>query len=319
MNFFGKTNIDFLGKRRTWFMVSIIVCAISLMLPFLGVKFGIDFTGGTEAGVAFQRPVETQEVREAMQQAGFGGSEIKDYGQPGQYLIRVGTAADAPERIMNGLKMAFPDNTVTILKMDKIGPKVGSELRSQALLAVALSIIAILLYVVFRFEFVYGLGAIVAILHDVTVAIGAVVLVQKLNLFNLDVDQSVVAALLTVIGFSINDTVIIFDRIRENKEKHKNMQFIPLMNLSINETLSRTINTVLTVVMVLLVMVLFGGEVLRGFSFVMLVGIITGSYSSIYISSAFVVWYLEHVRKVNVEGRSASSIEDKSVNRAVRV
>lgn len=319
MNFFGKTNIDFVGKRRTWFMVSLIVCGISILLPFFGVKFGIDFTGGTEAGVAFQRPVDTERVREAMQAAGFGGSEIKDYGQPGQYLIRVGNAADAPERIMNGLRTSFPDNNITVLKMDKIGPKVGSELRSQALLAVALSIIAILLYIAFRFEFIYGLGAIIAILHDVIVAIGAVVLVQKLGLFTLDVDQSVVAALLTVIGFSINDTVIIFDRIRENKEKHKNMQFIPLLNLSLNETLSRTINTVLTVVMVLLVMVLFGGEVLRGFSFVMLVGIVVGSYSSIYISSSFVVWYLEHVRKVEVEGRSAVSIEDKSKNRAVRV
>lgn len=319
MNFFGKTNIDFLGKRRFWFTVSLIFCALCIILPFFGVRYGIDFTGGTEAAVAFKTPVGTEQVRDAMEKAGFTGSEIKDYGEAGQYLIRVGTAADAPERMINGLRAAFPDNSITTLKMDKIGPKVGSELRTQALLAVLLSIVAILLYIAFRFEFVYGLGAIVAIFHDVIVAIGSVVIVQKLGLFNLDVDQSVLAALLTVIGFSINDTVIIFDRIRENKEKHKNMPLIPLMNLSINETLSRTINTVLTVVMVLLVMVLFGGEVLRGFSFVMLIGITIGSYSSIYIASAFVVWYYEHVNKVNVNAGSASAVEANAKGHVVKL
>lgn len=319
MNFFNKTNIDFIGKRRTWFMVSIVVCAIGIILPFFGVKYGIDFTGGTEGAVAFKTPVATQQVREAMDKAGLGGSEIKDYGKPGQYLIRVGQAADAPDRMLNGLKAAFPNNEITVLKMDKIGPKVGAELRTQALLAVVLSVIAILIYIAFRFEFVYGMGAIIAIVHDIIVAIAAVVIVQKLGLFNLDADQSVLAALLTVIGFSINDTVIIFDRIRENKERHKNMPLIPLMNLSINETLSRTVNTVLTVVIVLVVMVLFGGEVLRGFSFVMLIGILTGTYSSIYIASAFVVWYLEKVKKVNVESGSAVAVEANAKNRVVKI
>ncbi|MES2765828.1 MAG: protein translocase subunit SecF [Bacteroidota bacterium] len=319
MNFFGKTNIDFLGKRRTWFIASIIISLICLILPFFGVRYGIDFTGGTEGAVAFKTPVATESVREAMTKAGFGGSEIKDYGEKGQYLIRVGNEADAPERMINGLKTAFPDNQITILKMDKIGPKVGSELRTQALLAVFLSIVAILLYVAFRFEFVYGLGAIIAIVHDVIVAIGAVVIVQKLGLFNLDADQSVLAALLTVIGFSINDTVIIFDRIRENKEKHKTMPLIPLMNLSLNETLSRTINTVLTVAVVLLVMIFFGGDVLRGFSFVMFIGIVVGSYSSIYIASGFVVWYYEHVKKVNVESGSASAVEATAKSHVVKL
>lgn len=319
MNFFSKTNIDFIGKRRTWFMVSIVICALGIILPFFGVRYGIDFTGGTEGAVAFKTPVETQQVREAMDKVGLGGSEIKDYGEAGQYLIRVGNAADAPDRIINGLKAEFPNNEITVLKMDKIGPKVGAELRTQALLAVVLSIIAILIYIAFRFEFVYGMGAVIAIVHDVIVAIAAVVIVQKLGLFNLDADQSVLAALLTVIGFSINDTVIIFDRIRENKERHKNMPLIPLMNLSINETLSRTVNTVLTVVIVLLVMVLFGGEVLRGFSFVMLIGILTGTYSSIYIASAFVVWYLEKVKKVNVESGSATAVEANAKNRVVKI
>ncbi len=319
MNFFEKTNIDFIGKRRTFFMVSLIVCAIGIILPLFGVKYGIDFTGGTEGAVAFKTPVGTQQVREAMDKAGLGGSEIKDYGKSGQYLIRVGTAADAPTKMMDGLSAAFPDNEITVLKMDKIGPKIGSELRTQALLAVFLSIIAILIFIAFRFEFVYGMGAIIAIVHDVIVAIAAVVIVQRLGLFNLDADQSVLAALLTVIGFSINDTVIIFDRIRENKEKHKTMPLIPLMNRSINETLSRTVNTVLTVVIVLLVMVLFGGDVLRGFSFVMLIGILTGTYSSIYIASAFVVWYYEKIKKVNVNAGSADSVEAAAKNRVVKI
>jgi len=140
-----------------------------------------------------------------------------------------------------------------------------------------------------------------------------VVIFHKLGILNLEMNQNMIAAFLTVIGFSVNDTVIIFDRIRENRELHKNMALIPLMNLSINETLSRTINTVLTVIMVLLTMVLFGGEVLAGFAFTMLIGIVTGSYSSIYIASSFVIWYLEKVKKVNVHSIASTSAAKSKV------
>lgn len=307
MEFFGKTNIDFLGKRRLFFILStaINVAGIAIAI-FLGVRLGIDFKGGSEVAVRFNGNENTEQVRTAVSAIGFQNAEIKSYGKPNEFLIRVEEIGKPGEespkdKIMNGLQKAFPDKGVTYLKSDLIGPRVGAELRWKAGLAVLLAIIAILIYIAFRFEFVYGLGAVVALVHDVCVAFTFVVVGQQLNILNLEFNQGVLAALLTVVGFSINDTVIIFDRIRENREKHKGMSLITLMNLSINETLSRTINTVVTVVLVLVTILALGGEPLHGFSFTMLIGIITGTYSSIYVASAFVVWYLETYKKQDLE------------------
>lgn len=322
MEFFHNTNIDFIGQRTKFFILSVVVTVAGLVVAFaMGVQYGIDFEGGTEIAVQFSKTTDPGAIRSALDNIGYEGSEIKSYGKQNQYLIRVmnaeekgaeGTsvtadAASTSTELMNKLKSSFPDEEVQLLKSEKVGPKVGAELRQQALIAVVLSIIAIMIYVAFRFEFIYGLAAIIALVHDVLVAFAAVVICNNLGILNgLEINQNMIAAFLTVIGFSINDTVIIFDRIRENRELHKNMALIPLMNLSINETLSRTINTVTTVVLVLLTMVLLGGEVLAGFSFAMLVGIVTGAYSSIYIASSFVIWYLEKVKKVNVHGATTA-------------
>jgi preprotein translocase SecF subunit len=213
---------------------------------------------------------------------------------------------------MENLKKTFPNQTLTLLKVDKIGPKVGAELRSKAFIALGLSFLMIMLYIAFRFEFLYGLGAIVALVHDAILAFVVSVMVHDLGIINLEVNQSMLAAMLTVIGFSVHDTVIIFDRIRENREKHKNMPFIEMVNLSINETLSRTINTVMTAVIVLIVITIFGGEVLQGFAFVMLIGFITGAYSSIYIASSFVAWYLETFKKYDLHVESYATITAKA-------
>lgn len=317
MEFFRNTHIDFIGQRTKFFILSIVVTVAGLVAAAVaGIDYGIDFEGGNEIAVEFSQTTETGAVRAALEKAGYAGSEIKSYGQANQYLIRV---ADVPavqqnnattsvtDELMGTLQQSFPNENIKLLKSEKIGPKVGAELRQQALIAVVLSIIAILIYIALRFEFIYGLGAIIALVHDVLVAFAAVVIFHKLGILNLEINQNMIAAFLTVIGFSINDTVIIFDRIRENREVHKSMPLIPLMNMSINETLSRTINTVLTVVMVLLTMVLFGGEVLAGFAFAMLVGIVTGAYSSIYIASSFVIWYLEKVKKVNVHATTSTA------------
>jgi preprotein translocase subunit SecF len=307
MEFFGKTNIDFLGKRRVFLVVSLVVNFIGLVLLFVGgLRLGIDFQGGTEVAVRFATEQQTDAIRAAVAKAGFENAEIKSYGRSSEFLIRVAEVAGQGDRspsarIVSALQAAFPNQTITVLKEDRIGPKIGSELRTKAFIAVLLAIVGILLYIAFRFEFIYGLGAVVALVHDVFVALTFVLIGQKLEILNLEFNQGVLAALLTVVGFSINDTVIIFDRIRENREKHKGMALVPLMNLSINETLSRTINTVLTVVLVLATILALGGEVLHGFSFTMLVGIITGTYSSIYIASAFVVWYTERIKKEPVE------------------
>lgn len=306
MEFFGKTKIDFLGKRLTFFYLSIALNVVGLGLSLLGVRMGIDFLGGSEVGIAFTNPQSTEAIRQTIDKAGFQNAEIKQYGKPNEFLIRtVEVAVTGKEKpsaaIIAALKQSFPTENIIVKKDDLIGPKVGSELRTKALLAIVISIFAILVYIAFRFEFIYGLGAVIALIHDVCVAFGAVIIMQKLEILNLEFSMGVLAALLTVAGFSINDTVIIFDRIRENREKHKGLSLISLINLSINETLSRTINTVVTVVLVLLTILFLGGEALHGFSFTMLVGIITGTYSSIYVASAFVVWYIETVQKVDLE------------------
>lgn len=305
MEFFSRANIDFLGKRRFFLLFSLVLSIVGLLTTaVLGLEYGIDFEGGTEIAVQIQPPPDVSDIRAAIGAAGFHGAEIKSYGRPNQFLIRVKGASGQTESvaaILSTLEKRFPNRQVTLLKSDRVGPKIGTEMRLNALLAVVLSIIAILIYVAFRFEFVYGLGATVALVHDVIIAISAIAIVHHVGLLRIEVNQSVLAALLTVVGFSINDTVIIFDRIRENRERHKGMNLIKLMNMSINETLSRTISTVVTVVLVLLALLFLGGEVLQGFAFTMLVGILTGTYSSIYIASAFVIWFLEKVRKVDLE------------------
>lgn len=301
MRFFHDTHIDFLGKRKMFYVVSIVITVLGLVVAFArGVEFGIDFEGGTEAEYGFKQAVSIEDVRKAVDAAGFVGSEIKTVNnEPNHILVRLKNdkadkVAAAPlakvsDRLQTALQKTFPKDSVVIRAVNNIGPKIGAELRLQALYAVIASIIAILLYITFRFEFLFGLGAIIALVHDVLVAFAFAVIFNGVAGLNLEMNQGLLAAFLTVVGFSINDTVIIFDRIRENRELHKGENFLMLINRSINETLPRTINTSLTVALVLVILLIFSGEVLRGFAFTMLVGIITGTYSSIYIASSFVI------------------------------
>ncbi|OGU59518.1 MAG: protein-export membrane protein SecF [Ignavibacteria bacterium GWF2_33_9] len=301
MQFFGKTNIDFVSKRNTWVIFSVSIIAIGLIFAFIfPPKFGIDFTGGSEVAVAFSENINTNDIRSAISEAGIKNAEIKSFGEANQYLIRVSELGDVQVTIQNALEK-IPNNKVTILKVDKIGAKIGGEMRLQAYLAVFLSIIAMLIYIGFRFEFVFGLGAIVALVHDVFFVISIILIFNGLGIMDLEINQSIVAAILTVVGYSINDTVIIFDRVRENRVSHKGIHLMKLFNLSVNETLSRTINTVLTVVITLVVLLTFGGPVLQGFSFTMLVGILVGTYSSIFIASNFVIFYNEKIKKIDLE------------------
>jgi preprotein translocase SecF subunit len=304
MQFFKHTHIDFIGKRKAFYVMSIVITLAGLIAAFTrGVEYGIDFEGGTEASYEFARPINVEDVRGAVDAGGYRGAEIKTFDEPNQILIRVknpehkaATAAQTQsdvtkvaDALKSTLQKRFPDNPVQILQYNNVGPKIGAELRLQALYAVLASIVAILLYVAFRFEWLFGVGAVVALVHDVLVAFAFAVIFNGLFGLNLEMNQGMLAAFLTVVGFSINDTVIIFDRIRENRQLHRGENLMMLMNRSINETLPRTINTSLTVALVLVVLLIFSGEVLRGFAFTMLIGILTGTYSSIYIASALVV------------------------------
>lgn len=294
MHLFNKTNIDFMGNRKTFYIISVITLLIGLGgIFFKGLSFGIDFLGGTELLLRFNNPPAISEVRTVMDKVGFKGSEIKAFGNPNDILIFTATQAEGgtvAERIRTELQREFPNSSFTVLREDKIGPKIGEELRRNAVYAVGATMLLIMLYVGFRFHFVYGFTGVVAIFHDVIATLGIIVLLNGLTpSLNLEINQTIMAAFLTLIGFSINDTVIVFDRIRENLKIHKAESLNDIMNRSVNETLSRTIITSGTVILVLIVLIIFGGEVNRGFAFTFLIGTILGTYSSVYVASALVL------------------------------
>jgi preprotein translocase subunit SecF len=304
MRFFKKTNIDFIGKRKYWYIVSSCILAIGLIATLIkGITFGIDFLGGTELILKFNKPVEVGDIRNSMDKIGFGNSEIKSYGDETQIMVRTKiTDGGTLDNMKKGLTASFPDNKYELLKEDKIGPKIGAELKMDALYAVFFSLLAILIYLAFRFEFVYALGAVVGLFHDILLVFGVCILFNGISSWlNLEFSQTLIASFLTLLGFSVNDTVIIFDRIRENRKIHKTENLINVMNRSINETLSRTIITSGTVLMTVLVLLFFGGEVNRGFAFSFAIGVLTGTYSSIFVSSAFVVEWMIYVKKVPLE------------------
>ena len=306
MQFFNKPNIDFMGSRKAFAYFSITITVVGILLAgVLGIELGIDFKGGAEIAIEFEKQIETKQIRSAVDATGMTGSEVKSYGGDNQFLIRVTDIENGAQKIQDSFTKNIADNKFTVLKIDKIGPKIGGELFTDALWAVLLAVAFILVYIAFRFEFIFGLGAIVALVHDVLVTFSLVAIINHLNIIDLELNQTILAAMLTVIGYSINDTVIIFDRIRENRERHKGMNLIKLINMSINETLSRTVNTVATTVTVLLVLLFFGGPVLQGFAFTMMLGLLFGTYSSIYIASSFVVWYTEKVKKVDLTADQA--------------
>lgn len=291
MQYFDNTNIDFVGKRKFFTLFSTVLNILGILLVFIiPPTLGIDFKGGAEIAVEISNGVKITDLRKELDGLKISGLELKSFGASNQFLIRVPTSDNGTDLVTNKLNQTYANN-FKVLKIDKIGPKIGSEMFINAMWAVLLAMISMLIYIAFRFEFVYGVGAIIALVHDVIVTFLLIMIVHNLGILDLEVNQGFIAGILTVIGYSINDTVIIFDRIRENKEKHKGLQFSKMVNLSINETLSRTINTTATTIGVLLILVLFGGPVLQGFAFIMFIGIITGTYSSVFIASNYVIWY----------------------------
>jgi preprotein translocase subunit SecF len=297
MHLFKSTNIDFIGKRRFWYVVSTVITVAGIVFALIrGVEYGIDFAGGTEAQMKFEKVVEIESVRSALDKAGFRGAEVKHYGaDESGVLVRVPEGAEGEanagtkvtQRIQEALASGIQGNKAELLQEQHIGPKIGAELQQKAILAVLFTCIAILIYIAFRFRFVYGLGAIIALIHDVLVAFAFAVIFNGIAPWlNLEMNSNLLAAFLTIVGFSVNDTVIIFDRIREDSKKYKGNDLKTIMNRAINETLPRTIITSGLVLLTLLVLFIWGGEVLRGFAFTMLVGVLTGVYSSVFVASA---------------------------------
>lgn len=294
MRLFKKTNIDFMGKRNAMYIMSTTIIVLGMVsLFYKGIDLGIDFRGGTEVVVIFSGEPDYGQVRSALARIGFGDSEIKSYGSENTIMIRTvqqGELTAISNKIREGLRSQLGDNSIDVRGGAKIGPKIGKELRTDAIYAVVASLVVILLYIAIRYKFSYGLGAVLALYHDVLVTLGIISLLDGVTPWlNLEINQEMIAAFLTLVGLSVNDTVVVFDRIRENTKIYRSWTQEEIMNRSLNDTLSRTIITSGTILIVLLVLLFVGGEVTRGFAFTLAVGIITGTYSSIYIASAGVL------------------------------
>jgi preprotein translocase subunit SecF len=294
MRVFKKTNINFMGLRGKMYFVSSTIIILGLISLFIkGVNYGIDFRGGTELVLSFNATPDYGILRTSLQKAGLADAEIKSFGNDQTILIRT-TKQEEGMAVANSIKDAISRDLSNlkfqVLREDKIGPKIGKELRRDAVYAVVATLIIILGYIAIRYKYIYGVGAVLSLYHDVLLTLGIIsILDGVIPSLNLEITQEIIAAFLTLVGLSVNDTVVVFDRIRENSKIYRSMSLNDIMNKSLNDTLSRTIITSGTILMALLVLLFVGGEVTRGFAFTLTIGIITGTYSSIYIASAIVL------------------------------
>lgn len=287
------TNFDFVGYRSYAVTGSIVVIVLGLLSVLVrGMNYGIDFAGGTLVHVKFHQPVSIGEIRGALETISAKDVTVQDFGATGsnEFIIRMVESDPELKRglaqqISSSLGERFKGKSeFEVLRVESVGPRVGKDLRQKAVLAVLAATAVMGIYIAVRFEPRFGVGAAVALLHDVAVAVGA------LSLTRIEFDLTTVAALLTIVGYSVNDTVIVSDRIRENMRKNRREPMASVMNRSINETLSRTILTASTVLLVLLALYLLGGEIIHGFAFTLLVGIVVGTYSSIFVASPIVLY-----------------------------
>ena len=301
MRIVKETNIDFMSRSFVAGLLSagLILAGVISMVMNGGPKLSIDFKGGTMVAVNFTEPVDINEIRSAMtdvsldgQSFDFSKEEIKHFGDESNVAIRLASLKNEPpqfsQRVADKIAEVYPelvpkDRKDFILSMEKVGPKVGAELSGDAVLAIFSALALILAYISIRFEFKYAVGAIAALTHDVMITLGV------FSLLGYEISLAVIAAFLTIVGYSLNDTIVIFDRVRENVKGLKSANFRSVINQSINESLSRTIVTSVTTFLVVLILFLVGGEVIHSFAFAMIVGVIVGTYSSIFVASPVVI------------------------------
>ncbi|VAW77605.1 Protein translocase subunit SecF [hydrothermal vent metagenome] len=279
-----KTQIDFMGKRKLAMIFSILLMLASIgLLATRGLSFGIDFTGGTLIEVAYPEVVDLEEVRDLLAEASYDDAQVQHFGTARDVLIRIAPrvgkiSAELSDEVLLALRNA--DSAVEMRRVEFVGPQVGEELTEQGGLAVLYALLGILIYVALRFEYRFSFGAVAALVHDVIVTLGVFSLAQ------VEFDLTVLAAILAVIGYSLNDTIVVFDRIRENFRKMRKGSPTDVMNVSINQTLSRTLMTSLTTLLVLLALFFLGGEIIHSFALALIVGVFIGTYSSIFVAGA---------------------------------
>jgi preprotein translocase SecF subunit len=293
MRLFESPTFDFVGHHKTGYIISGVLLLISIVsLATRGIETGIDFQGGTEFIVETAQPVPVVDARTALGEALGEVPEVKLYGDDNTLLVRSAVGGEIDElqaNVEQGFAAAFPAAQARVVGNESFGPRFANELRRGAVYAVLGALLVILLYISVRFSWRYALGAVVCLIHDVTIVLGIFSLLQGVVPFSLQIDQAIIAAFLTIVGYSLNDTVIIFDRIREFAALFKTERFDLVANKSVNATLSRTVVTSLTTLIVTLVLFVFGGEVLKGFAFALTLGIIIGTYSSIFVATPVVV------------------------------
>ena len=280
-------NINFVSQFKKANFVSIIIFLLSVFfISFKGLNYGIDFKGGTLIELRTDSSIESSFIRESLNSMDLGDVNVKNFGKVGDYLIKVEQKSSNNNNLIPEIKKKLSESLnaeVNFRRVENVGPKVSSELLSSSIIAISLALAAMLFYIWVRFEWQFSVGSIIALFHDVVITLGI------FSILSLEINLSIIAAVLTIVGYSMNDTVVIFDRVRENLRKYSDIKIYELTNISINETLSRTLITSVTTLLALLSIFFFGGEILKGFSLAMIFGVIFGTYSSIYIANTILV------------------------------
>jgi len=292
MRFFRNANFDFLSMRKRAYIFSgaLILVGIGSLVLHGGPRYGVDFTGGTLIQVEFAQETSVSDLRSILSSAGMESAQIQQFGESNEFLIRTQDFEGIVDEVSGLLHESYGADGFT-MSTDAVGPKVGSELQKKAGIAILMSFALTLIYLAFRFEWRFGVAAIIATFHDITITIGFI------SLLNIEITLATVAAILTILGYSLNDTIVVFDRIRENLKKRRKDRYEDIINSSVNETLPRTVLTSGTTLATLLALFILGGTVVRPFALVLIIGIVIGTYSSIFVASPALLEIEERSRR----------------------
>tara|TARA_B100000212_G_scaffold121628_1_gene91151 strand:- start:4723 stop:5619 length:897 start_codon:yes stop_codon:yes gene_type:complete len=294
MNIIDKSNIDFISKSKFTLFISMAIIIMGIgALIFRGPNLSIDFVGGTIIQVSSSEQVEINIIRDLLDSTVLKNSEITEItglSSNQQFRIKTNIKIEDTTEISNIIMNTLKDFNPEIRAIESVGPKVGKELQFQAIYAIGLALLMLMIYIGFRFDQFYAMGSVVAVIHDILITLGI------FSLLNLEINLSIVAAFLTIVGYSLNDTIVIFDRFRENSQKDLKISLTDLANLSLNQTLSRTIITSLTTLMVVTILFFVGGEAIKYFAFALIIGVIVGTYSSMFIASPFLLYFKSKIK-----------------------
>ena len=300
-----KYNFNFINYFKKFNLVSLVLVLLSLFVVlFKGLNYGIDFKGGTLIEVRIQNnDIRVSDIRDSLKKLNLGDVNVKNFGEKSDFLIKIEKKLINNDSLISEIKTSLDQDLneeVNYRRVESVGPKVSAELLKSGVISIGLALLMMLFYIWFRFEWQFSLGSIIALFHDVIITLGV------FSILSIEINLSIVAAVLTIVGYSMNDTVVIYDRIRENLSKFNKLEIDQVSNLSVNETLSRTLITSVTTLLALFSIFILGGEILKGFSFAMILGVIIGTYSSIFVASPI-------LRYLKVSSKTLEKKEDKIV------